>query len=93
MADIEEKRQEQIAERRSQMPKKYRRLYDRAVGGRSLRSCVNAMCLECVCWQSREVTLCTDPACPLWAVRPYRSAGSGRDGGFSGAESKKGSMG
>ena len=82
-------REAQIAERRSQMPRKYRAMYDRAVSGRSLRAAVNAQCLECVCWQSREVTLCTDLACPLYAVRPYRSSGNARDEGFSGAESKK----
>ncbi|MFC1792733.1 hypothetical protein ACFL3Q_04020 [Planctomycetota bacterium] len=86
-------REEQIAERRAQMPRKYRRLYGRAVGGRSLRSCVNAQCLECCGWQSREVTLCTDPACPLWAVRPYRSSGSAHDGDFSDAESTESGQG
>jgi hypothetical protein len=69
-------RQEKIAERRAGIPKKYRNTYDRAVSGKSLRACVNAFCLECICWQSREVTLCTDLACPLWAVRPYRGAGN-----------------
>lgn len=80
-------REEQIAERRASMPKKYRRQYDKAVEGRSLRACINAQCLECVYWQSREVTLCTDLSCPLYAVRPYRISGSGRDGGLIGAES------
>lgn len=75
-------RETRIAERRAQMPKKYRRQYDKAVEGRSLRACVNAFCGECVCWQSNEVRLCTDLACPLYAVRPYRSAGSARDGGL-----------
>ena len=76
-------RKEQIAERLAQMPSKYRATYRRAVKGRSLRACVNAFCQECVCWQSREIRLCTDSACPLWAVRPYQSAGSAPDGHFS----------
>lgn len=84
------KRDEQIAGRLRQMPAKYRATYRRAVEGRSLRACVNAQCLECVCWQSREVTLCTDLGCPLYAVRPYRSAGTAQDGQFSGAESPTG---
>lgn len=88
MADIKEKRQEQIAERRKQMPRAYRATYNRAVKGRSLRAAVNAQCLECVCWQRKEVTLCTDLACPLYAVRPYQLPQNGHDGGFSGAESK-----
>ncbi len=80
-------RKARIAERRSQIPHKYRRTYDRAVAGKSLRSCVNAQCLECVCWQRKEVTLCTDVACPLYAVRPYRNSGNSRKGALSGAES------
>ncbi|MFX0194891.1 MAG: hypothetical protein ACFFCW_02120 [Candidatus Hodarchaeota archaeon] len=80
-------RAEQIAKRRAQIPRKYRRLYDRATGGKSLRSSINAQCLECCGWQSREVAVCSDVACPLWSVRPYRSSGNGRDEGFSGAES------
>ncbi|MCP4611791.1 MAG: hypothetical protein GY845_24070 [Planctomycetes bacterium] len=82
------KREEQIAKRRAQMPRKYRRIYDRAVEGKSLRACINAQCLECVCRQSREVTLCTDLACPLYAVRPYRISGNARQGALSSAESK-----
>lgn len=83
------KREAQIAERRAQMPRKYRRLYDRAVEGKSLRSCINAQCLECVCWQSREVTLCTDLACPLYSVRPYRSSGNACQEGLNSVESNK----
>jgi hypothetical protein len=81
-------RETEIATRRAQMPRKYRRLYDRAVQGKSLRSCVNAQCLECCGWQSKEVAMCSDVACPLWAKRPYRSSGSAHDGGFRGAESE-----
>lgn len=83
-------RQEQIAERRAQMPRSYRATYDRAVEGKSLRAAINSFCLECVCWQIDEVRKCTDLACPLYAVRPYqRSSQNGHDGGFTGAESKK----
>ena len=82
-------RDEQIAERLRQMPAKYQATYHRAVKGRSLRACVNAQCLECCGWQSREVVACTDLACPLWSVRPYRSAGTAHGRQFSGAESTK----
>jgi hypothetical protein len=88
-SEISIDRQAKIAERLAAMPRKYRAGYKRAVKGKSLRSAVNAQCLECVYWQRKEVTLCTDTACPLWAVRPYRNSGSGHDGGFTGAESKK----
>ncbi len=73
-------REEQIAERRKQMPRSYRANYDRAVKGKSLRGAINAQCLECVCWVTKEVRLCTDLACPLCAVRPYQSSQNGRDG-------------
>lgn len=79
-------REEQIADRLRQIPRKYRGAYRRAVKGKSLRACINAFCQECVCWQSKEIRLCTDCACPLWAVRPYRSSGTGPDGQFSSGE-------
>lgn len=83
-----ERRQAKIAERRAQIPRSYRATYDRAVKGRSLRAAINAQCLECVCWQRKEITLCTDLACPLYAVRPYQSPQNGRQGQVSGVESK-----
>ncbi len=80
-------RDEQAAERLQHMPRKYRATYRRAIKGRSLRASVNSQCLECVCWQSREVALCTDLGCPLYAVRPYQDvSGTAQDGQFSGAE-------
>ena len=82
-------RQERIAERRAQMPRSYRANYGRAVKGKSLRAAINAQCLECVCWQRKEVTLCTDLACPLYAVRPYQRSQNGREGRFSSAKSEK----
>ena len=82
-------RKEQIEQRRMQMPRKYRKIYDRAVEGKSLRSCINAQCLECVGWVSKEVTLCTDLGCPLFSVRPYRDSGSGHQEGLISTESTK----
>ena len=86
-------REEQIAERRAQIPRKYRAIYDRAVKGKGLRAAINAQCLECVAWISDEVRNCTDLACPLGAVRPYRISGNSQNEGFSGAESKKSGQG
>jgi hypothetical protein len=86
-------REQKIQQRRAQMPRKYREQYDRAVAGNSLRACINAQCLECVGWVSREVTLCTDVACPLWANRPYRDSGSAQNGVLIGTESKKSNVG
>lgn len=67
-----DKRAERIAKRRTDMPKVYRGIYDRAVSGKSLRACINSFCLECVCWQKKEVRLCTSLACSMYAVRPYQ---------------------
>ena len=86
-------RQEQIAERREAMPRKYRATYDKAVLGKSLRAAVNAQCLECVMWQSKEVTLCTDLGCPLYTVRPYQgSSQNAREGDLISAELKNGEL-
>jgi len=82
-------RDEQIAERLRQMPPKYQATYRRAVKGRSLRACINSQCLECCGYQIAEVAACTDCGCPLWAARPYRSAGTAPDGQLSGTESTK----
>jgi len=82
-------RDEQIAERLREMPPKYQATYRRAAKGRSLRACINAQCLECCGYQSAEVAACTDCGCPLWSVRPYRSAGTAPDGQLSDTESTK----
>lgn len=66
------KRQQQIEQRRAQMPRSYRACYDKAVSGKSLRAATKSFCLECVCWQIEETRNCTDLACPLYAVRPYQ---------------------
>jgi len=83
-----EKRSEQIVKRRAQIPRVYKATYDRAVEGKSLRAAINAQCLECVCWQRKEVQLCTSLSCPLYAVRPYRISQDGHNEGFGGVESK-----
>jgi len=74
------KRQQQIEQRRSQMPRSYRANYDRAVSGKSLRAAINSFCLECVCWQIEEIRNCTDLGCPLFTVRPYQPPQNARGG-------------
>jgi len=71
--EMDKKRQRQIMERLAQIPKAYRGIYKKAVQGKSLRATINAQCLDCVYWQRKEVSLCTDLACPSYAVRPYQS--------------------
>ena len=48
----------------------YRRLWDKAMTGRSLRAAVRSKCLDCMNWQSVEVKMCTCVACPLFPYRP-----------------------
>ena len=55
------------------VPKKYRRLYQKAMSGKSRRAALRCHCLMCVSWRASEVTLCTAPTCPLY---PYRLGGS-----------------
>jgi hypothetical protein len=77
-------RAEQIAERRAQFPPKYRRIYDRAVEGKSLRACVNAQCLDCVAGQSREIALCTDLALSVVCRSPLQKLRKPLRRGFNG---------
>lgn len=58
------------ASRKLDVPAKYRKLYRRAMGGKSRKAAVRVHCLMCVGWQEREIDRCTAPGCPLY---PYRS--------------------
>jgi len=49
----------------------YAKVYAKAINDRSLRAAVKAKCLDCMCWQAKEVKNCTVAACPCWEVRPY----------------------
>ncbi len=48
----------------------YRRNWDKAMTGKSLRAAVKAKCLDCMCWQLTEVYQCSCVACPLYPYRP-----------------------
>jgi len=73
----EQDRVRQVAERRAQMPKTYRGIYDKAMSGKSRKAAMRAFCLECVGWQIKEVHLCTDRACPLFPYRPTSRSSQG----------------
>ena len=64
--------EEQIAQRRAEMPKTYRATYNRAMKGLSRKAAIRAQCLECVGWEREEVKLCTSPACSLFPYRPRK---------------------
>ena len=62
-----------VVKRLAQVSAMYSDLYRRVIRGKgTLREAIRAQCLECVCWQRKEVTLCTDNACPLFPYRPYQ---------------------
>lgn len=46
-----------------------RRVYERAMRGRSRRAAIEAFCAMCMGWDRQAVPGCTAPACPLY---PYR---------------------
>ena len=70
-------RDQQIRERRGQMPKLYRGIYNKAMTGKSRKAAMRAFCLECVAWQINEVFQCTDAACPLYPYRPSPRSAQG----------------
>lgn len=50
----------------------YLKTYDKAMKKQSMRAAVNAKCLDCCCWESREVKKCPATDCPLYQYRPYQ---------------------
>jgi len=50
----------------------YRKKYDKAMSGKSIRSAIDIKCLECMCWRQAEVKKCNIVSCPLWPYRPYK---------------------
>lgn len=51
------------------VPKKYCKLYNRAVSGKSRKAAIRSFCLECVGYLENEVKACTDTGCPLFKYR------------------------
>jgi hypothetical protein len=68
--------EERIAKHRDEMPDQYRRVYDIAMTGRSLRAAVNSQCIECMGYVFKEVKLCCSPQCPLYPYRPLQGISS-----------------
>ena len=54
------------------VPSIYRDNYIKAMSGASRAAAIKAKCLDCCCWQRKEVQLCTSTACPLHPYRPYQ---------------------
>lgn len=63
-----------VGERAAKMPFRSVRTYLKAMRGRSMAAGVKAFCQMCMGWEDFRpgIRNCTDPACPLFAYRPYR---------------------
>lgn len=72
-------RSDEIAKRLAAMPSTCRGAYKKAVNHKSMRSAVNSFCLECIGYIRKEISLCTDLACPLYSYRPFQKRLSGDD--------------
>jgi len=64
-------RKQRIENRVKEIPKKYRKLYKKAMETNNEEAAIEALCLECICWQKKEVVNCSYLTCPLFGVRPY----------------------
>lgn len=54
-------------------------LFSRAAAGNSRASAIKAMCLECVGFVRKEITLCTAHDCPLYTYRPFQTEDEAED--------------
>lgn len=52
-----------------EVPKKYKKLYEKAVSGKSRKAAIRSQCLECTGYNPSEILLCTDIWCPLYKYR------------------------
>ena len=66
--DLEAVRQKRL----EQIPLRQRSIFRRAWMGKSRKSAMRALGLECMGYESAEVNRCTAPACPLFAYREDR---------------------
>jgi hypothetical protein len=55
--------------------KKVKKFVERANAGKRVgfSEAVRNKCLDCVCYQTREVTRCSSTGCPLWYFRSGRN--------------------
>jgi hypothetical protein len=51
------------------IPKKYRKLYNKAKNSTSRKAKIRAFCLECCSYSEKEVGLCTDSGCVFHKIR------------------------
>ncbi len=68
-----------IKEHRDKIPRNYRKTYDRAMTGRSIRAAINSQCIECMGYARVEVKNCVSPQCPLFPYRNLKSPDFDKD--------------
>jgi len=54
------------------MPDTQKGVFKRAYSGKSKKAAISAKCLDCTCFQRKEVELCEATTCPLYQYRPYK---------------------
>lgn len=59
-------------ERLHDVPTTMRGIFRRAFGTGSKPAVFKAKCLDCCCYQRKEVRLCTVAGCPIWPWRPFQ---------------------
>lgn len=72
------------------VPSKYRRMYRRAMSGRSRKAAIRVHCLMCVGWVESEVVRCTADVCPLFPYRNSAAAGPNRELSQTGTSASEG---
>jgi len=60
--------------KREDVPKMFRKQYDRAMSGRSRKAAIAAHCNMCMGWERGAAAECTARACPLFPYRPSNFA-------------------
>jgi hypothetical protein len=43
---------------------------------RDLTDAITLKCIDCVCYQPKEILKCPIPSCPLWKLRPAKLRGT-----------------
>ena len=55
----------------ARVPEMYRNAFQKALAGKvSPRQAIKQKCLDCCCFQRKEVELCNIKTCPLYAYKP-----------------------
>lgn len=80
--------QERITRRRSFVPAKYLKLFDRCIAGTaSPREAIRVQCLECWGYVRMEAETCDNICCPLFQYNPLRRPAKSPAGAVGGPNS------